>query len=206
MRSLFACLVLLLSSSVSAQKLDGDSITYCVERARTALDVAKSIAEGLPPDKINLAFFHAPKNDDDMAYRDKWAQDLKEEVAQNYAALPEGPNRALLAAQKVAETCAYEHGKKRRMKQVASSEAIRGDTKRRNECREILIDHIYIGQSIGRMMPREELEHRAKVNAPRLGQERVEKIMGLIEEAYASKDIQAWFDRHLADCMKGVGT
>lgn len=204
-RALLCILLFVLSPFAIAQKLDDGTLRYCVERARTALSVAESLAEGLSVERINLAFFRAPRDESELADREQWIADLKAEVAKNYAALPPGPDRPKLAAQKVAEACAYEHGKKRRMKQVASSESIRNETDRRDACREALVDHIYIGQSVGRGMPRDQLESRAKYNASRLGEERVAKIMVLIEEAYTSGDIQAWFDRYLAACM-GRGT
>lgn len=187
--------------TTAAQPLDDGSLRYCLERAKTALSVATSLSEGLNIDQINLAFFSAPADAADNDYREAWIQALKVETATAFAALPAGPHRAERAAQKIAEVCAYAHGKKRRIKHAASSESLGNEPRQRELCREQLVDEIYIGQAVAQRAPREHMEQRARHNAERLGEERFKRILGLLHEAYGAPNIQDWFDAKLSACM-----
>ena len=76
--------ILLTVSTTVAQAQERDPVGFCKATAYLALDIAKEVAAGLDPTKINFSFPNA-QSPEDQAKADQWGATLVAEVVNRYA-------------------------------------------------------------------------------------------------------------------------
>ncbi len=109
----WAGFVLLLWFAMLPQLSKAGEMDHCYFDAEAALSIAKDIEYGFPLDSHRACNPKFCTDDEKIAEFGEWWDRLKAAVKQEWDNLPDAPDRAALAAQRVLEACAYDHGKNR---------------------------------------------------------------------------------------------
>lgn len=210
------CLFALYSGLSKAQDL-----SECQAAANLAYKLTLGVTEGFPLDNQQVNFPLAPTEAQEGNQR--WAQMIKEKVKPLLPQIlpqphtPEADQLAQNIGRALAEECAFALGALRKIGSVqpptanevlrsiapdlaASSQAVASETERVSRCNEILEDEDYIFRLHGAGATFGHMRQRAINSAPYLGQERLDKIMALIQEAQDSGDVRAWHQRKRQEC------
>jgi len=216
-------LTALLACMVFPYTAKADDIMDCIYRGQLAGKMAETVIEGYDLDKINVNFQRPAQNAMEQAELDAYVESVRNEVRGLTGLEPSK------VAARVAETCAFEYGKKHGyMKDVnfrtgstppmteqqasdlmmgtASSQGMAEANARYKECEELLTDQIFIAQQLSRGQSADALRHLAKNSAEALTPERLEKVLRLIDEAedaVSKKDLRGWFDSYWHACYDG---
>lgn len=172
----------------------------CIARANLALDVQRSVLNGVPLENVNLQMNPPPATEEAQKWLDQFVEGFKAEIAAASKDLdPASPDNAAMVAQKVLENCAFEMGvqkkeetERQRKKheeqsriddgliRTASSGTIALDS---HACADLRFDVSLIAQSKEDGETSDALVRLAR-RSVELGDERTDRILALIADAY----------------------
>jgi hypothetical protein len=204
-----------------------DEIMQCVHRGKLASAMVFAVSEGYELDKVNVRFRILPRNAAEQAESDRYVEEVRKEVR----ALLDGqfvPARDQDFADrigiKVSEACAFRYGKEHGfmketgsapplteeqatnlMMPAASSTSIEGPPIGREAyCKDLHYDLDVIGRAISDGIPADQLRALANKSIAYLGDERLARILSMIDEAYAwEKPYIDFIDKEYAECTGG---
>lgn len=177
---------------------------YCEARVHLAELILDGMKDGTPIENINVVFERAAPTAEMEKAREDWVQTLKAEILLERLSSKDDVRivRAIAARCNGREVSAgFIH--------AASSEAI-AKPSRTQECSELLVDQIYIGNMLGndRATPDELRTIAANTaSAKRITPERLYAILPLIdaaEKAQKANKLQEWFDEYWHACVDGA--
>jgi hypothetical protein len=230
MLSIKEWLVVIVLGFVVVSTAKADEMMECIAKGRAAMVMVMGVASGVPLDQVNVYFRVGNQMITDEKYVNGIREEVRPLLGVVPAVdTPEAEPYANAIGNKIAEACAYEYGIKRgtfkRMTwkpvnidrcggaaehmgsahpndPAASSESLKGPPIGMEEaCNNLRFDIMRIGKAISDGVPMEQLKSFAQRSLPQLGEERLARILSMIDSAYAHKGpFIEWMQAQYASC------